>query len=502
MARTKDLTKWVTHQCKLCKKSFTVRISKTKLYCSKKCSNNDPTTKQKIVQSQSNTYKEKYGCHPMQTEKTKVALKKTLLEKYGVEYYSQHTDHQNKVKTTLLKKYGVDNYNNLDKIQSTLLDRYGVKNAAHIPSCIDKRKETKLNNHYEFLLNFCKTVDLEPLFQQHEYKGYHFTNLYLFKCIKCSKQLETSVYNLNNLFCDYCHPEKITTVENQLYLFLQEILNKETIIKRNDRTVLVGKELDFYIPDKKYAFEIDGLYWHSETAGGINKNYHLNKTKSCMFHGIHLMHIFENEWIHKQDIVKSIIRTVLHCDMITKYHARKCVIKDVSEKEKNDFLNKNHLQGEDKSSVKIGLYHDGELVSLMTFRKTSRFDKTSEWELMRYCNKINSVINGAASKLFKYFLETYKPNNIVSYSDRRYFTGNLYLTLGFKFIGYTVPNYYYIINNYKDLRHRMSFQKHKLEKLLPIYDKQLTEWENMQNNKYDRIWDCGNTKWIYTKSNQ
>ena len=57
-----------------------------------------------------------------------------------------------------------------------------------------------------------------------------------------------------------------------LYLFLQEILNKETVIKRNDRTVLLGKELDFYIPDKKYAFEIDGLYWHSEFAGGINKN--------------------------------------------------------------------------------------------------------------------------------------------------------------------------------------------------------------------------------------
>jgi hypothetical protein len=42
----------------------------------------------------------------------------------------------------------------------------------------------------------------------------------------------------------------------------------------------------------------------------------------------------------------------------------------------------------------------------------------------------------------------------------------------------------------------MSFQKHKLEKLLKIYNPSLSEWENMKNNGYDRIWDCGHGKYF------
>jgi len=43
----------------------------------------------------------------------------------------------------------------------------------------------------------------------------------------------------------------------------------------------------------------------------------------------------------------------------------------------------------------------------------------------------------------------------------------------------------------------MNFQKHKLKTILPTFDPTLTEWENMKNNGYDRIWDCGNGKWKY-----
>ena len=70
----------------------------------------------------------------------------------------------------------------------------------------------------------------------------------------------------------------------------------------------------------------------------------------------------------------------------------------------------------------------------MSFRKTSRFDKNVDWELMRYCNKLNTNIVGGASKLFSYFMNTSQPNSIVSYSDKRYFDGNLYQQLGFSYI--------------------------------------------------------------------
>ena len=43
-------------------------------------------------------------------------------------------------------------------------------------------------------------------------------------------------------------------------------------------------------------------------------------------------------------------------------YARKCIIKEISIIDKNEFLNKYHIQGEDKSKVKLGLFYANELV--------------------------------------------------------------------------------------------------------------------------------------------
>ena len=330
MSRSKNLKNWLTIHCKFCNNVFECRVSKPKVFCSKKCSNSDSSTKQKIIDGQKKTFDEKYGGHPMTTDVVKSNFKSAILEKYGVDSYSKLPEYRDKVKKTLLEKYGNENYSNVEQTKSTMMARYGVDNSAKIKSVLDKRSHTKKVNHYAFLINYCNSNKLQFLCSEEEYKGYHFSNIYKFKCDACSKTLESTVYNLNNLFCDYCHPEKITTVENQFYNFLIEILPKDTIVKRNDRTVLNGKELDFYIPSLKLAFEINGLYWHSENGGGINKNYHLNKTKSCSFYGISLIHIFENEWIHKMEIVKSIIKILTRTNTLVKINARDCKIKEVT----------------------------------------------------------------------------------------------------------------------------------------------------------------------------
>ena len=45
----------------------------------------------------------------------------------------------------------------------------------------------------------------------------------------------------------------------------------------------------------------------------------------------------------------------------------------------------------------------------------------------------------------------------------------------------------------------MKYQKHKLQNILENFDKDLTEWHNMKNHGYDRIWDCGNDVWFWKK---
>ena len=120
--------------------------------------------------------------------------------------------------------------------------------------------------------------------------------------------------------------------------------------------------------------------------------------------------------------------------------------------------------------------------------------KKEEWELTRFCNKINFVVVGAASKLFKFFIKNYNPNKIVSYSDVRLFDGKMYETLGFNKISQSKPNYWYVIN---DIRyHRFNFRKSILVK--EGFDKNKTEKQIMFDRGIYRIYDCGNIRWEYT----
>ncbi len=500
MSRQKKNPDFVNKQCPTCSSFYKISYRKKhQVYCSKSCAQRNVNTITKMVVSQKRASIEKYGVdHPMKNSSVVDNFKKSMIKKYGVDSALKLDEFIVKAENTRISRYGDAGYNNYEQIKKTCLERYGVEHVLKSKVVSDRVSSTKRNNHYEFLVEFCKGIDVQFLCNKSDYGGYHFSKIYKFKCLKCSKSFENTVYNLNNLYCDYCFPERSDSLENRVYDFLHSILEKEMVIKQNDRTVLVGKELDFYIPEKKVAIEVNGLYWHSEHSSGIGKYYHLNKTKSCMCHGVSLLHIFENEWIIKEDIIKSIIKTALNVNTCNKIYARNCEIREVGVIEKNKFLNTNHLQGEDRSSIKLGLYHMDILVSVMTFRRESRFEKNIQWELVRFCSKIDTVVIGGASRLFKYFLKKYNPKMVVTYSDRRFFSGEIYGLLGFKFVKNTSPGYHYVVNKYKDTKHRMGFQKHKLKDKLEGFDPNLTEWENMKNHGHDRIWDCGHSKWIYS----
>jgi hypothetical protein len=282
---------------------------------------------------------------------------------------------------------------------------------------------------------------------------------------------------------------KNTKPENDIFIFLS---NYSLNIETNNREILNGQELDIYIPSHKIAIEYNGLYWHSE----IHKpsNYHLNKTIQCEKKGIQLIHIFEDEWLYKQDIVKSRLKNLLGLNQ-NRIYARKCVIKEVSSKESKEFLNKNHIQGNVNSSVRLGLYHDDTLVSLMTFgslRKSMGSNSVeNSYELYRFCNELNTSVIGGASKLLKHFINTYQPKEIISYADRRWSKGNLYEKLGFKFVSNTPKSFSYIINNKRE--YRFKFRKDVLIKL--GFDSKKTSHEIMLERNIFRIYDCGNKKY-------
>ena len=297
--------------------------------------------------------------------------------------------------------------------------------------------------------------------------------------------------NNKHIICTKCNPtvKGTSQQEKELITYIKEHYNGNILL--NDRRILNGKELDIYLPDLNLAFEFNGLYWHSE----LEKpdKYHINKTIKCKKLGIQLIHIFEDDWQYKQHIIKSRILNKL--GKSTTIYGRKCIIRVVDSLESKYFLNNNHIQGWCVSKINIGLYYEGELVSLMTFGNR-KLTSTSNFELLRFCNKLNTTVIGGASKLFKYFINNYNYNKILSYADICWSDGNLYKQLGFDYIKDTDTNYWWIVNNIKT--HRYIWRKQELiKKHLLINDE--TETECMHRLGYYRIYDCGSMLFEWTR---
>lgn len=318
----------------------------------------------------------------------------------------------------------------------------------------------------------------------------------IIKCKKCGKKSEWNVKNgmlghiHDKLMCRFCERSH-SAAEEELYEMVKKYGGSDILFKNGNRKIIPPYELDIYIPSKKLAIEFDGLYWHSEFNGGKDRKYHLMKTEKCEEIGIQLIHVFENEWNNKRKITESRIKNLLGVYDSTVY-ARNCEISEISPDVSRKFLNENHIQGACNSSVRVGLFKDGSLISLMTFSRP-RFRKDgTEWEIVRFCNKTGYHIPGGASKLLKWFERKYNPKNLISYADRRWSNGKLYKALGFSLIGKSKPNYWYLKNTYDEPINRVRCQKHRLSKILDVFDNKLSEHENMRNNGYDRIFDCGN----------
>ncbi|MCK9415473.1 hypothetical protein M0Q97_02295 [Candidatus Dojkabacteria bacterium] len=355
-------------------------------------------------------------------------------------------------------------------------------------------------------INKVKKSQINSLFEK-----YDFLNIKDIKSGSCTIECDKHhIYDINfsllslrlkykTVLCTICNP--ISSTKSGLEIQLKDFIssNNSNIIY-NSRSIIPPLELDIYIPELKIAFEFNGLYWHNEL--NKEKNYHLNKTELCEQQGIQLIQIYEDTWVHKQEVIKSMILNKLG-KTENKIFARKCEIKEIVDgKNIKSFLDTNHNQGFVGAKIKIGLFYNNEMVSLMTFgdRRVAMGKKSTnigEFELLRFCNKLNTNVVGGASRLFKYFIKTYNPVEITTYADRSFSQGKLYETLGFESVGKTEPNYYYIVDGIR--YHRFNFRKDKLIK--DGFDSNKTEHQIMLDRKIYRIFDSGNLKYKYISNN-
>lgn len=286
--------------------------------------------------------------------------------------------------------------------------------------------------------------------------------------------------------------------ELEIVDFLKEHL-PNIIIEQRNKKILHGKELDIYIPSLKIAIEYDGLRWHSELYNK-NKRAHIEKTLKCLEQGILLIHIFEDEWAHKSEIVKSKILNILGLNTnLEKIYARKCNISKITKKISDAFLEQNHIQGAQSATVYLGCFYKEKLVGVMNFTK----DKNG-YILNRFAtdNNINGI--GIGGKLFSHFVKNYQPEFVTTYSDIRWGIKdeNLYTKIGFKQDAVLPPNYSYVTtkNSFRCRYHKFNFRKNALHRKygLPLT---MTEKEMAEKLGYYKIWDCGLIRYIWKNEN-
>ena len=556
-------------KCENCEKEFDAGNKKNKKNCSEQCTKefNKKHNKERI-QKTFETINKKYGVksffdtegyhNKLKTIKKEKygdenynnyeKIKKTLKENHNVEHPSQTESYKEKTEQKKLLKYNDKSFNNREKAKKTIKEKYKVDHHLQNEESLNKLKETNKKLYgveYTVQTDKCKNNLIESNLKKFNSKYYFNSNVFLqkqknqkiekikeiiqnnnlkfdteqYQKIRVKNQdgkLHYLKYHIvcnvcDNIFewsfdsipvCRRCFPLTSKSKQQQEFKDFLENLNVNYV--EGNREIINPFELDFYLNEHNLAFELNGNYFHSEVAGNKYPNYHLNKSKLCEQKNIKLIHIFEDEWMFKRNIVKSRILNLLNLSQ-NKIYARNCLVKELSFDQKKNFLENNHIQGNDVSFKNIGLFYKDDLISVMTFCKPrlalgmKNDNKLNKIELSRFCSKINYNIIGGFEKLLNFF----KKNNlefdeIYSYADCRWSGLNpektVYHKCNFEFVHTTKPNYFYIEkNNYFVRHHRFKFNKQKLKKLYED-NSESTEWEIAKKNRMDRIWDCGSMK--------
>jgi hypothetical protein len=530
------ISKWSKFPIEVkCDKCGVVKEIKYKLYTSYGYSNGDWLCRSCKLKTNN---LEKWGVeNTFQLKDIKEKIKKTNLEKWGVENPSQNPEINKKIKESISKldkkeinkkriktvnsKYGVDNISKLksvkdkkvknsykkwgidlpiksekiknaikiknlsnwgtehifssdlmkDKIRNTNLKKWGFENPSQNKEVINKIRNSLI-----------KTLHDKMKSNENFLKIDHVNNTLEKNCECCKSDYKIS-YSLfykrretKTEICTKCNPidKHQSGKEIKLYNLIKSLYNGEII----QNFKINKQEIDIYLPSLNLGFELNGIWWHCDKFK--NKNFHKEKSEFFSEEGIRVIHIWEDDFDNKFFIIKSQIINLI--GLSSKIWARKCKVKEVTDTNLiRLFLDENHIQGYVNSNLKLGLYYNDELVSLMTFDHLEGRKRMleNEWNLNRFCNKLEHSVIGGASKLLRYFIDNYSVKRVISYADRDWSSGGLYQKLGFNKVSESRPDYKYLVGDKRV--HKSNFKK------------SITGLSE-SNLDIHKVWDCGKIK--------
>jgi very-short-patch-repair endonuclease len=461
----------------------------------------DPQVQQKIKQ----TNFQRYGAEtPFESEVIRNKIKNTIKQRYGVYSPLQNPDIQRKARDNYVKRHGKlmsvaraakeEKYGSnpwpphiLEKANKSKIEKYGHVSVFALQAYrdqINQKQHARLKEKYgekvynilfnkEAFENFVKGKTALAVVQELGISGTGDRILGLARQYGCLDQM---------IF----KPQ--SNMEENLVEFFDSLNIK---YKRNDKKLIVPNQLDFIIEDAKIAIELHGLFHHSELSSNRGSTYHYKKYQASKDVGYQLLQFYQDEFWRKNAIVKSMILAKLNL-LDQKIDARKTTIVEINNNQANTFYVANHINGACfGSSLNIALVdYDQNIVAALSLQRIK-----NTYQLLRFAVKLNMLVRGAFGKLFKYFVNSYTPKLVETYSDNRFSNGRLYQQHGFEKTMESGPSYF--VTDYNQRFYSRQFTRPKIQKKFGIDIEGKTTWECIQEVGYDRIWDAGKIKWRY-----
>lgn len=411
----------------------------------------------------------------------KYVQKHTCLELYGVDSSAKVADIQAKQKATVKAKYGAENIMQTDtgkkRLQKTMMERYGVPcNLMARDDVYDfsKRCYDTLMSDSAWVRVLKKLASDKKVAYDVLYKEYPLYHRDFILSMQVSDHIETLCkawkkagrdvikYPTNTFFKmpvvmastflnEYAKkglislPSNFNCFKSQYELMVANYLDSLGVkYEVNNRSVLGGKEIDFYIPEKKVGIEINPSVSHNSNKYAKNRGrlfgskeelYHYDKYKAAAKAGIVLLQLFEYDLNPEQfdKKTKYLLRQKL-CGYDWKVYARKTVVYEAKRDVRTKcvaFLNEYHLQGSATATKYFAMEYCGELVGVASFKQHKGYV-----ELKRLCFKRGVQVLGGLSKFIKaYFKSDTNCDIIKSFSDNNIGDGVGYARAGAELVG-------------------------------------------------------------------
>lgn len=411
--------------------------------------------KEKIIK----TNKEKYGVsHFRQSAEYRERAAKTNLEKYGCEHAIASAHVKALREATMIEKYGTDNYFKVPEHQQAFRDQL-------------KQQFGYENPGQRFLSERTREILQDP----EEFKKYVTGRNYE----SAALSLDTSAYTITQYVQKYNLHHVVSKGQGsaQQDLLCDWLTSLGYALEKNNRTIIKPKEIDIYIPEFQLGIEVNGVFYHSESTGGKDSQFHLNKQINAAAKGVKLLHVCSTHIKHNLDAVKSVILSNLN--QLDQIGVQQCTVATVMQETAKEFAKTNSI-GAAVGNVNYGLVSNNELVQMLS---CSTIDNSNNWEIVNIVSKNYTSVDNGLRVLFEQFVSDSSPQSVVYFADNRYYTGRSLDTLEFDLEYTTAP--YAWVTDYQRL----------------LYIDPAPNLDELQQNNLDIAWDCGFAVWKYHNTN-